>query len=367
MNKPLHFQSATKDLFYITLQQRVEAYFTHNKCRKTGNNWLYIKSFFFLTSYILAYGFILMVHSDTMGWGVNIAFCYALMGFLTVPLILNIGHEAVHNTFSTHSRLNKMLTWIFNLVGADAAIWHYRHIHAHHAFTNVVGYDHDIGQSHLARLAPDAVYFKVHRWQHFYMPFMYLIYTLNWLIYRDFKDYYQLFKISKPNWRGWTRLILSKIFYFSYILILPLYLFWDNRSLVIGSFLLMQAVMSVTTFLILVSTHLGEEAVFPMPNSENDFSHTWAAHQLLTTTDFAPNSWLVTQLFGGFNLHVVHHLFPHISHIHYPALTQLVRETAQEFGLTYNQFPSFGQTIVSHFKLLKNNSLVQNLFHATDI
>lgn len=37
---------------------------------------------------------------------------------------------------------------------------------------------------------------------------------------------------------------------------------------------------------------------------------------------------------------VVHHLFPGICHCHYPALSEIVKRTAAEFGLPYKVYPT---------------------------
>src|SRR3546814_18518370 len=55
-------------------------------------------------------------------------------------------------------------------------------------YPNIFGWDVDIKQSPLVRIADNSPYLGFHRFQHFYMPFVYFAYTLNWLFYRDFKD-----------------------------------------------------------------------------------------------------------------------------------------------------------------------------------
>ena len=56
---------------------------------------------------------------------------------------------------------------------------------------------------------------------------------------------------------------------------------------------------------------------------------------------------------GGLNYQVEHHLFPRISHIHYPALSEIVQQECKKFGLPYHSFPSMGKAIVSHVKIMK--------------
>ena len=63
-------------------------------------------------------------------------------------------------------------------------------------------------------------------------------------------------------------------------------------------------------------------------------------------------------IFGGFNTHIAHHLFPNISHIHYPALTRIIRDTLNEHGLPVYQSYSFFKGIGSHLAHL--NRLVND-------
>ena len=78
----------------------------------------------------------------------------------------------------------------------------------------------------------------------------------------------------------------------------------------------------------------------------------WAIHQVKTTSDFSPNSKVISWLVGGLNYQIEHHLFPRVSHIHYPALSKVVKEKCEEFNLPYNCIPSFGQAMVSLFRMI---------------
>ncbi len=349
----IKFQPEAPNGFYHHLRQRADQYLAAQPKGWQTHAFLWVKSLVFIALFLFSYSQILGGTMHLLGW-------YALMGFLTVPLILNIGHEAVHDTFTGNRRANRVFSYIFNLLGADGDIWRKRHVHSHHMVPNIPGHDSDISQSKLARIAPHSEHLPAHRYQHFYMPFLYLVYTLNWLLYRDFKDVRLLFGQSSGYGRRIAVLFISKFFYFGYVLALPLLLLKGRTGEVWLGFFIMQFVMSATTFLVLVSAHVGEDALFPEPDTEGRMGHTWAEHQLLTTTDFAPENALVTHLFGGFNHHAVHHLFPNVSHVHYSSLTQLTKEVAAEYGLHYRCYPSLANSIASHFRFLKNNSQVFN-------
>ena len=46
-------------------------------------------------------------------------------------------------------------------------------------------------------------------------------------------------------------------------------------------------------------------------------------------------------------------LFPHISHIHYTKIGEIVKRTAREFNLPYNEYKTTRSALYSHFKFLK--------------
>ena len=56
---------------------------------------------------------------------------------------------------------------------------------------------------------------------------------------------------------------------------------------------------------------------------------------------------------GGLNFQIEHHLFPRVSHVHYPAISKIVQEACQKYKLNYNYYPSMLQAVVSHVKTMK--------------
>ena len=56
---------------------------------------------------------------------------------------------------------------------------------------------------------------------------------------------------------------------------------------------------------------------------------------------------------GGLNHQVEHHLFAHISHIHYDKLAKIVKETAKEFSLPYNEYKTMWGAVVEHYRQLE--------------
>lgn len=282
-----------------------------------------------------------------------------LLGVICLPLILNIGHEAVHRNFSTNKKVNNLAKGVFFFLGTSAYFWELRHNSSHHAYANVKDVDLDIEQTTIIRLSEHQEHRNRHKFQHLYMPFAFCLYTLLWFFVRDFKDLgkrrFGAKKIEKHPTIEVVKLIGAKIWHFAALLIIP-YLAAENLSLIISGFFVFHVTASAVTTFVLISTHVGEVQEIVSPDKDGKLPYSWAEHQLVTTADFSPNSTLALHFFAGFNHHVAHHLFPHVPHIYYPKITSLIKRHAKIHGLTYNYYPNLITCAKSHFKRLKHLS-----------
>src|SRR5690606_34885041 len=71
---------------------------------------------------------------------------------------------------------------------------------------------------------------------------------------------------------------------------------------------------------------------------ESKVEEEWMIHQIQSTANFATKNNVLTWLLGGLNFQVEHHLFPRISHVHYPALNKIVQQTCREYNIQYIEF-----------------------------
>jgi linoleoyl-CoA desaturase len=60
-------------------------------------------------------------------------------------------------------------------------------------------------------------------------------------------------------------------------------------------------------------------------------------------------SWFV----GGLNYQIEHHLFPRVSHVHYPAISKIVMQKCREHNLPYHKFDGVMDAVASHFRFMK--------------
>ena len=81
--------------------------------------------------------------------------------------------------------------------------------------------------------------------------------------------------------------------------------------------------------------------------------NSWAVHQLETTSNYAPTSRILSWYIGGLNYQIEHHLFAHVSHVHYPEISKIVKATAEEYGIQYRSYRTFWAALRDHARMLK--------------
>ena len=94
-------------------------------------------------------------------------------------------HDANHDSFSNHRRLNRLLAYTSDALGASSLLWRFQHNTLHHGNPNVVGFDADIALSPFARLAPSQPWHRWYRAQHVYIWPLYGFLALKNLLVSD--------------------------------------------------------------------------------------------------------------------------------------------------------------------------------------
>ncbi len=154
----------------------------------------------------------------------------------------------------------------------------------------------------------------------------------------------------RPTGKNLAILLVGKLFFLTFALAIPL--LFHSIWLVLASYGLVSVTLGILLSVVFQLAHVVEEASFPIDEA-NQIENDWAIHQIETTVNFSRNNALITWFLGGLNFQVEHHLFPNICHVNYPAISRVVEQTCQEFGVRYNQHESFGAGLVSHFCWLR--------------
>ena len=63
----------------------------------------------------------------------------------------------------------------------------------------------------------------------------------------------------------------------------------------------------------------------------------WAIHQMLSTTDYAPDSTFFRIASNSLNYQIVHHMFPCVHPAHYPAIRKLLIPIARKYDIDYEK------------------------------
>ena len=279
---------------------------------------------------------------------------YLAGGLAQTFLLLNIAHDSNHNAISSRPLVNKTLNYVFDLCGISSYMWRILHHRGHHSCINLQGEDDALSGRGIFRFTPHESRTSWHRFQHIYALFVYALFSLDYVFFRDFQCFFlpthDYLKSTRHPLREYAILFAGKGFYLAYMLVLPVLVLGKSPLLVAGAFLLVHLVIGLSVTLVFQTTHTIDSTYFPSGRGEfeNGVYHIFA-----TTADYATENPVVGWLAGGLNHHIVHHLCPYVCHTHYASLTRIVRETAAEFGIPYRHHPTMARAIRHHLILLK--------------
>ena len=338
--------------FHRELRRRVEAQFKASGTRQRDSAAMYLKTAVILAAFAISY--IALVFFASNGWQA-LAISVAL-GTTVAGIGFNVMHDGGHQAYSDRRWVNRLMALTLDLVGGSSYIWQWKHARFHHTWVNVAEHDSDIDLGVLGRLSPEQPWRPWHRWQHLYLWVLYGVTAIRWHVYGDFRDMISGTvgerRFDRP--RGWdlAGFVIGKLVFFMLAFGLPL--FFHSIGAVLLFYATTSAVAGVLLALVFQMAHVVEEADFPAPNATSRQMDTpWAVHQLETTVDFSRDSRVLSWLIGGLNFQIEHHLFPRISHVHYPAVARVVEATCREYGITYRTHRSFAAGIASHYRWLR--------------
>ncbi|MBK8556519.1 MAG: acyl-CoA desaturase [Lewinellaceae bacterium] len=358
-DKRVRFKSTpTKDEFIKVLRQRVNEYFEPNNITQYANGEMVFKTIFAIVAWL---GFYSLIISDVLSgsaWLLMLGFL--MLGFVNIFIAFNIMHDATHEAYSSNKKINNILGYSMNFIGANQYL--FRRMHgAHHGYVNIYGIDVTLEAHGLFRFTPDEPYKPYHRWQHIYTFILYAFAMLQWVVMKDFKWFFGESHIGnqkniKHPFSEYVILLISKAFYFGTTLALPLMLLSAPAWLIVLSWIGMHLLPGLTFVLIFQVTHVYDGTAYPLPDKDGNIDNNYALHVLDTTADFSRHNRLGSWLMGGINIHVIHHIFPTVCHVHYPALTKILKQVADEFGIVYQENPNFWVALKKHYQILKHLS-----------
>jgi len=349
------FSKTTGTEFSKVLRKRVNSYFKTNSINKNANSSMFGKSILMLATFFVP---LIIINIGIVSSPRLLFLLYILSGLGMAGIGMGIMHDAIHGSYSNNHKLNKLLGYTFNLIGANATVWRIQHNVLHHTFTNIEHSDDDINAPFFLRFSPHAKKYWSHKYQHLYIWFFYGLATISWVTTKDFvrlNRYHKMgFLDQKNEFRNaLISMIGWKLLYYTYTLIIPLIMVPLPWWTIVLAFLSMHFITGLLISIVFQVAHIMPSAEFPLPDKNGLIDGNWYMHQFATTCNYSPSSRLFTWFIGGLNYQIEHHLLPGVCHIHYKKLSKIVKNTAKEYGMPYHSNKTFFSAIWAHAKMLK--------------
>lgn len=338
--------------FHNELKNKIADYFQQKGKPTHGNFNLYFKAVLLVTSLLALYIHLVFFTPTAF---LAVMEC-VILGCVIAAVGFNVMHDGAHGSFSRYKWINSLASNIANFLGASQHMWKMKHNIIHHTYTNIHGVDDDIEARPLLRLCDTQPHYKIHKYQHFYFLGAYSLLYIYWVFVTDYKKYFTGRIGSTPL----RKMTLSEHIYFWFYKIAHASIFVIIPIAMVGfvpwviGYLIMGMIAGIVLSIVFQLAHTVEHTHFPLPDdATGKMEDEWAIHQVKTTANFATKNKLVSWLVGGLNFQIEHHLFPKISHIHYPAISEIIKQVCIKHGITYIEYPKVRYAIASHVNYLR--------------
>lgn len=261
--------------------------------------------------------------------------CCLLMGPIATFMAVNVGHTVMHGGFSNSRIINLLGRGLWDAGGYASSCWDIEHQGHHQAPHTTI--DLQTAGSTGMRFFEHQEYKWFHRYQMFYMWLAFVFYSpVSWVMhsYKTLICYPSVLPSEKIMHVGF------KLFGFVLPITMSFYLFGFRTAF--AHLLLFAVSMSYFSLFTLFIQH--EDSY--LPEHENE---PWSVRQVTTSVTWRSSSRLFEWLFGYFNYHTEHHLFPGLNPALYPKIQPIVRSICEKYGVRY-KYISYAELVGSQVK-----------------
>jgi len=264
-------------------------------------------------------------------------------------------HTSTHYATSDKRWVNEALSYFGYpmFVGLSATYWWHKHVVLHHPAPNVVGVDSDADLLPFFAVTADEVNASSGLLRFYYQRLQFWLFPLV-LALNDFgiqmAGWAYLIRMlchskgRKPaHWIDLGALVLH---YAIWIGVPLLFLPWPA---VVAFYVLRNILLGYAMYAILAPGHFPAEAQRPTDGARQ--SAGFFAAQTAGTVSFRTGR-VGRFLCSGLEYQVEHHLFPSISHVHYPQVSVAVREFCAAHGLPYRSY-TWAQALWKSWEVLR--------------
>jgi linoleoyl-CoA desaturase len=264
-------------------------------------------------------------------------------------------HTSTHYGTSDKRGVNQALSYFGYplFLGLSATYWWHKHVVLHHPAPNVVGVDSDADLLPWFAITANEIDASSGLRRFYYDHLQFWLFPLA-LAGNDFSiqtagwaHLIRMMRRSKGRRPGHWIDLGALILHYAVWIGLPL-LFWPLPA-VAGFYILRTILLGYAMYAILAPGHFPAEAqrITDDARAGTDFF----AVQTAGTVSFRTGS-VGRFLCSGLEYQVEHHLFPNISHVHYPEVSVAVQAFCAEHGLSYRSY-SWGMALWKSWEVLR--------------
>lgn len=249
--------------------------------------------------------------------------------------VANNTHTSSHYATSSKRWVNELLTYFGYpfFWQLSATYWQYKHVVLHHRHPNTVGIDTDISLLPWFALTREEVskssgWFRAYyRLQWVFLP---LALSCNLFNLQIAGWRYLMTRLTSRQWNAIHTIDLGALtgHWVAWVILPSLVFTWTD---VLAFYLTRNVLMGYMMFAVFAPAHFPSGAAM-LDGSQISSDFMW--RQTLTTVNFR-TGWLGRLLCSGLEYQIEHHLFPGISHVHYPEMSLRVRDVCEKHGYPY--------------------------------
>ena len=245
-------------------------------------------------------------------------------------------HTSSHYATSDSRRLNEILTYFGYpfFVGFSATYWWHKHVVVHHPSPNVIGVDDDANLRPLFALNTGELE-GISKLKRFY-------YRVQWLVI-PFAIVGNTFNLEVTGWRHligalrdptkrrpahWIDLSALLLQWIVWI-VMPMFFFPPAQVWLF--YVVRRGLFSYALFVAFTPAHFPPEALFVDKDSKDV---DVVLLQTSTTVNFR-TGFIGRLLCAGVDYQIEHHLFPGISHVYYPEVSEIVKAYCRAHNYPY--------------------------------
>jgi fatty acid desaturase/predicted heme/steroid binding protein len=267
-----------------------------------------------------------------------------LMGPIATFMAVNVGHTVMHGGFSNSRIVNILGRSLWDAGGYASCCWDVEHQGHHQAPHTTI--DLQTAGSTGMRFFEHQKFERFHRYQMFYMWIVFVFYSpASWVMH----SYRTLFVY--PSVLPWEKALHIGFKSFGFVVPITLSFFLSDIAIALGNLALFALSMSYFSLFTLFIQH--EDSYLP-----EDKNEPWSVRQVTTSVSWRANSRLFEWLFGYFNYHTEHHLFPGLNPSLYPKIQPIVKSVCEKYGVRYKHI-SYLEMVCSQVRAWRKYSMAE--------